>query len=209
MKKLLKAVLSMVLVITLVACGGGNTQSENSNEQPADKDAKPAVTADVPVEEVKFEQPILLTSVGQSADVEMVKAMIENIGLDYAYNNLATSDDIGEAKTLILAVGGSSKGLGAAGIDADGELERVNELVSAAKEKGLNVLAVHIGGEARRGELSDKFIAPSFESANYGIVVEAGDTDGLMAGIASEKGIGLEKITSITDTAGVLEKLFQ
>ena len=130
-------------------------------------------------------------------------------GMDFTINNLATSADLGDAKTLIVVVGGSSKGLGAAGIDADGELARVGELIDAAKSKGMTVIAMHTGGSARRGDLSDKFIAPVFEKADYAIVVKSGDEDGLMSGICSSKGIRMDSISSISEVATVLPAAFK
>ena len=106
--------------------------------------------------------------------------------MDFTTNNLATSADLGDAKTLIVVVGGSSKGLGAAGIDADGELERLDELMTAAKDAGLSIIAMHTGGEARRGDLSDKFITPVFNMADYAIVVSSGDSDGMMNDLSQE-----------------------
>ncbi len=132
--------------------------------------------------------PILLTSVGQSADVEMVRVMLEKASIACAMEKLATSENLGDNKTLILAVGGSSKGLGAAGIDADQELARASELVKAANEAGITIIALHVGGAARRGDLSDRFIPAAFEFASYAIVVEDGDKDGMMKDLATEAG---------------------
>ncbi len=154
------------------------------------------------------EFPVLVTSGGQSADYQMIGTVMTKKGMDFKINNLATSADLGDAKTLIVVVGGSSKGLGAAGIDADGELARVGELIDAAKSKGLKIIAMHTGGNARRGDLSDKFIAPIFEKADYAIVVKSGDTDGMMAGICSSKGIRMDTINSISDVAEVLPAAF-
>ena len=155
------------------------------------------------------EFPALVTSGGQSADYQMIGTVMTKQGMDFTINNLATSADLGDAKTLIVVVGGSSKGLGAAGIDADGELARVGELIDAAKSKGLTVIAMHTGGSARRGDLSDKFIAPVFEKADYAIVVKSGDEDGLMSGICSSKGIRMDSISSISEVATVLPAAFK
>lgn len=219
MKKIILFMLVMSLMVFAVACG--NDSQDNS--EPTDTETTEPVdgTADtvedddtsdegnVEAGDFTAEQPILLTSVGQSADVEMVKSMLEKLGYDYNSNNLATPDDIGDAKTLILAIGGSSKGLGAAGIDADAELERVNELIDSAKSEGLSIISVHIGGEARRGELSDKFIKPAFDQSDYAIVVESGDTDGFMQGLANDNGIGINLIDQITETTTALEAIFE
>ena len=116
---------------------------------------------------------------------------------------------MGDAKTLIVVVGGSSKGLGAAGIDADGELARLDEVLKAAEDAGMTIIVMHTGGAARRGDLSDKFIAPVFAHADYAVVVEAGDTDGLMQGICAENGIPMDLLSSISDVAEVIPKAFK
>ena len=155
------------------------------------------------------EFPALVTSGGQSADYQMIGTVMGKLGMDFTLNNLATSADLGDAKTLIVVVGGSSKGLGAAGIDADGELARVSELIDGAKGKGLSVIVMHTGGAARRGDLSDKFIKPIFEKADYAIVVGSGDADGLMSGICTNKGIPMETINSISDVTTALPAAFK
>lgn len=152
--------------------------------------------------------PILLTSVGQSADVEMVRVMLEKSEIESTIDKLATEDSLAGYATLILAVGGSSKGLGAAGIDANQELERVEKLIKAADEAGLVIIAMHVGGSARRGDLSDKFIPMSFNSADYAIIVEEGDKDGLMKGLATEAGIPFTYVGTMVDAVAPLKAVF-
>lgn len=200
MKRLGIILLAAALAASLTACGGSSASAP----------VAPAPQAQVEgLKEAFAEQPILLTSVGQSADVEMVKVMVEKNELTYTMKTLATPEDIGDCKTLMLAIGGSSKGLGAAGIDADQELDRVKKLISAADEQGLSIIAVHIGGEARRGELSDKFIAPSFEKADYAIVVKEGDKDGLMAGLAANAGIPMDVVASMGEVIAPIKAAFK
>ena len=83
------------------------------------------------------------------------------------------------------------------------------ELIDGAKAAGLSVIAMHTGGEARRGDLSDKFITPIFEKADYAIVVTSGDEDGLMSGICASKGIPMDAIDSISKVATVLPAAFK
>ncbi len=100
-------------------------------------------------------QPILLTSVGQSADVEMVKVLLTRSKLQFTLDGQIKADKLkaAGAKTLVLAIGGSSKGLGAAGISADAEIERSKTLLAEARKLGMKIIGLHVGGEARRGEL--------------------------------------------------------
>ena len=203
-----------MLTVSLTACGGGSSAPASSAAPaaPATSEAADGAAAGGEVKGLEgpiAESPILLTSVGQSADVEMVKVMMDKGGLSPETNSLATEADLGDSKTLVLAIGGSSKGLGAAGIDANQELERVNKLIAAADEKGMTIIALHIGGEARRGDLSDKFVAPSFEKADYAIVVADGNKDGLMSDLASKAGIPMDEVTTMADVVEPLKAAFK
>ncbi len=194
--------MALVLSMVLVACGSNNDGSVNTDS--GDNGGEVAGLT-----EAFAEQPAMLTSIGQSADVEMIKALMDNAGLEYEMDKMITGNDLGDEKTLILAVGGSSKGLGAAGIDADGELARTKELIKAAQDKDIQIIAMHIGGENRRGELSDKFIGPSAASADYIIVVDEGNKDGLFTDIASKNGIPMDEVGSIADAIEPLKKAFK
>lgn len=213
MKKIGKiAIISLAFL--MVGCSSGNKDIQNTENVSNSSNAEgievknSEMEKDVNKKEFKAESPVLLTSAGQSADVEMVKSMLGKTDIEFTDNNLATESDLGDAETLILAVGGSSKGLGAAGIDADEEIKRVSGLIDAAKSKDVKIIAIHIGGEARRGELSDKFIQPTFENADYAIVVESGDSDNMMRNIAKDKGYRIDTISQMTDTITKLEEVF-
>ena len=212
-KKFAALGLALMLTVSLTAGGGGSAPASSAAPAaPATSEAAGGAAAGGEVKGLEgpiAESPILLTSVGQSADVEMVKVMMDKGGLSPETNSLATEADLGDSKTLVLAIGGSSKGLGAAGIDANQELERVNKLIAAADEKGMTIIALHIGGEARRGDLSDKFVAPSFEKADYAIVVADGNKDGLMSDLASKAGIPMDEVTTMADVVEPLKAAFK
>jgi len=90
---------------------------------------------------------IVLTSIGQSPDSMMVKVVLKKLGVTPYTDNLITADQLEGYSILIAVVGGSSKGLGAAGIDKDQENERSKALLETAREKGIKILIMHIGGE--------------------------------------------------------------
>lgn len=208
-KRIAFLMLATALSLSLVACGGGaSTGSGSGSSDTSGNTSSSQSSASVQgLTEAIAEQPILLTSSGQSADYQIVGTVLKNLGLDYTME--ATATELGDAKTLMIAVGGSSKGLGAAGIDADQELERITALIDAADSAGLTIITLHTGGSTRRGDLSDQFITPSFEKADYAIVVKEGDQDGMMAGICSENGIPADMIDSVTDLTTVIPVAFK
>ncbi len=153
--------------------------------------------------------PVILTSVGQSADVDIVATHCKKIKLNVDQNNTIKAEELtGKYKTIILAVGGSNKGLGAAGIDADQELARTDALIKRAKELGITVIAMHVGGADRRGTLSDSFIKPAFAAADIAIIVESGDTDNLMHDILAARRVPTAYVAKSSGTRDVLKSLF-
>lgn len=157
----------------------------------------------------QFEKPVVLTSVGQSADVQMVKALLKRAGVEADFNQTLKAEDLKGEKTLVLAIGGSSKGLGAAGIKVEDELARSEKLIKAAKSKNMKIIGMHIGGEARRGEMSDKFNNVAAPEADLLIVVEDGNKDGAFTKIAQSKNIPLELVPKITGASESLKKAFE
>ena len=211
MKKLGIFIAASALTLSLAACGSGassTTTTAAAAETTAAASAETTAAAGAATELTEISAgmcstPAILTSIGQSADVDIANTLCTKAGIEVTMNKNITGADLpDDCKTLILAVGGSSKGLGAAGIDADQELARTDALISAAKEKGIIVL--HTGGSARRGTLSDSFITPAFQGCDAAIVVSEGDSDGLMSGILSGNGT---PAIYVDNTAGTLDAL--
>lgn len=207
MKKIATIAMAGALALSLVACGGSSASSAApaASAASASTAASAAATDLTEISAGMCQTPAILTSIGQSADVDIANTLCTKAGIEVTLNKNITGDELpDDCKTLILAVGGSSKGLGAAGIDADQELARTDALIAAAKDKGITVLALHTGGSARRGTLSDSFITPAFQGCDAAIVVSEGDSDGLMSGILAANGT---PATYVENTAGSLAAL--
>ena len=184
--------------------------AEAAPAEAAPAEAAPAATGDLPaVTPGSCQLPAILTSVGQSADVDIVATHCKKIKLDVYQNNTIKAEELtSKYKTIILAVGGSNKGLGAAGIDADQELARADALIAKAKELGITVIAMHVGGADRRGTLSDSFIKPAFAAADIAIIVESGDTDNLMHDILAGNNTPTSYVAKSSAARDVLKSLF-
>ena len=183
MKKLLALLLCLLMAFASTAA----IAEEAATKAPAEETA-----AEAPAEEgaVTISLPILMTSAGQSADVSMFNAIAARSGVEATSRELIEADDIevGEYNTLVIVVGGSSKGLGAAGVDAEQEQARVDAIIEKLQDS-VTIVVAHIGGQARRGELSDGFINAVLPVADYIIVVEEGDADGLFSNYAAENNV--------------------
>jgi Domain of unknown function (DUF6305) len=156
-----------------------------------------------------FEAPLLITSAGQSPDVQLAVVLAKRAGVEHTLAKLATAKDLAGAKTLGIVVGASLKGLGAAGIDTAKEKERVKALLDEAAKKGIPVLFLHLGGEQRRGELTDAMVADVLPAAKMAVIVKSADGDGLFSKICKELGIPLIAVERTADAAEVLKGAFK
>lgn len=135
-----------------------------------------------------YQQPVLITDIGQGNTARLIEVMLRRGGkVNFKAEPLAAAKDLGEAKTLVIGVGGSTKGLGAAGLDANAETERMKALIEAARKAKLAIIGVHMGGMPRRGELSDVFNRYVFEQSDLFILWEGGNEDGFFTRLDKAK----------------------
>ena len=213
-KKLAAALICLSMAAASLTACGGDTTSTPAATQEAAKTETPAAGGEAASGDVKkiteaiAEGPIILTSVGQSADVNVVQTLLKKCEIDSDLNATVTADDLGSYKSLVLAIGGSSKGLGAAGVDENQELDRVKSVIAKAEEQGMTIIALHIGGSARRGTLSDKFIPDALAAADAAIIVSEGDSDGFMKGIVTENGVATAFIDNQVGAVEPLKTIF-
>lgn len=129
------------------------------------------VTLALATTDVKLGLPLAITSAGQSAEVETVNYVADEVGLKYDYCDILSKDEfaagvgLADAKsgigkhvttlspdpkgtkfqTLILVVGADLKGMGASGLSVDSEVARLKNLIEYAKANGIKIVAVAIG----------------------------------------------------------------
>jgi hypothetical protein len=143
-------------------------------------------------------RPVLVTSIGQSSDIVVVKALLNTqLKLDLAVKPLAQPADLAGLRGLIMVVGASAKGLGAAGLDMPKETARTLELIKAAHEQKIPILALHTGGEARRGKTTNDLIALVVPEADHVVVVASGNKDRIFHTLAEKKGIPVVEVEKL------------
>ncbi len=156
-----------------------------------------------------FSKPGLITSIGQSSDVAIVKVMLNTqakMGLEY--KPIAQPADLAGIKTLVLVVGASTKGLGAAGLDMDREVERTKTLLQASRASGVRIVVMHTGGESRRGKTSNDLIGMVVPAADYIVVVAAGNRDKLFNTLAAKRGTPVFEVDKIAAAGEAVKAAF-
>jgi hypothetical protein len=157
-----------------------------------------------------FKQPVFVTSAGQCIDWQTVKMLVQRLGIKFEVNATVEPAEINKstAKTMIVVVGHSLKGLGAAGISAKDELARVKKALAAAKKKKMSVALFHIGGNMRRGPTSQPFIDATLAYARFVVVYKDGNTDKYFTNYCAKHKIPMMELDKVVDAQGALKKMF-
>lgn len=172
MKKIWIILTVLVLSILVVGC-----KKEEPEPEPTEKDVD--ITLSTDFASALVDQTVYLTTCGQ-ADIDIVENILLFAGLtatDYTRDNLLTAAEAEAGSTVILVVGTSGKGLGAAGTDTTAENARAEAFASRSNQDEINLIVIHVGGAARRGELSDTIIASALAGSDLSLVVIGGDAD--------------------------------
>jgi len=156
-----------------------------------------------------YEQPILISSAGQSADVKLVKMLAQRQQLEANTVLMAKASDLEGIKTLLIVPGFSSKGLGAAGVSQQEEYDRVEALIKVAKDLKIPIITVHIGGNVRRKGQSDAFNTLIADNSKGMIVVRQADEDGFFSDLAKKNNIPLTLVDKIVEVGEPMGNLFK
>jgi hypothetical protein len=159
--------------------------------------------------EAKFSKPGLITAIGQSSDIAVVKALLNTkLKMGLEVKPLAEPADLASIKTLVVVLGASSKGMGAAGLDLDKELGRAKALVKAAKEKGIKILGLHVGGESRRGKTTNDLLEIVVPESTHVVVVASGNKDKVFNTLAAKNKVPLTEVPNLAAAGDAVKALF-
>ncbi|UCC40110.1 MAG: hypothetical protein JSV96_01240 [Candidatus Aminicenantes bacterium] len=175
----------------------------------------------------KVDLPVLITSCGQSPGATMIKVIFMRMKLElepkpYEINEMATAEDLkakkeagSPYKSIIIVMGASLKGMGAAGISIDDELARNSKLIEEARRQGITIIGAHIEGMKRRAqgaavgdntdELSIDCVAPNSDLL---VIIKEGNADNRFTIIAKAKNIPMIEVEKLLDLKIEFEKIF-
>jgi hypothetical protein len=131
---------------------------------------------------------ILVTDVGQGNSAKITRMLLKKNGIsEITFVEIAAPEDLEGIEMMIVGVGASTKGLGAAGLDLEGETERASSLLATAKDRSVKIVGVHIGGQPRRGEISDSLNELVMMESDTFVVWKEGNEDGFFTRLAETK----------------------
>lgn len=166
--------------------------------------------------------PVLLTSCGQSPGPAIVKVILQKLNVPFELEPLAGATSLQKKKeagqpygSVIIVMGASLKGMGAAGISIEDEIKRINQLIQEARRQGLTVIGAHVEGLKRRAqgaaagdttdEQSIEAVAPQSDIL---LVNKEGNSDSRFTTIARNKNIPLIEVEKNLELLEELRKIY-
>ncbi len=185
--------------------------------------------------------PILTTSAGQSTDVTTLNIVLDEAGVPYDYCDVPTTEMVADGvglggresgpgfhvesttdpakvpagtpyKAVVFAIGASLKGMGASGLTLDSEEARLKKVLEFCKQKKIFIMAVHIGGESKRGPAgsdNERMIDAIAPYADYIVVTKDSNKDGRFTKIAQAKKVPISEIDYALGLVDIVKQVFQ
>lgn len=153
-------------------------------------------------------QPVAITCPGQNPDGLMVKVVLDKENIDFFYHPFLEAENLENYPTIFISIGHSCKGVGAAGIDFETELQRSKDLIEKARAKNKFIILTHFGGENRREEKSDKLLNIVAPYADYMIISKSSNFDNYFSEIAMKYNIPLAVADNLSQIKPIIRDLF-
>ena len=169
-------------------------------------------------EPLVFETPFMITNAGQGPGGKMGRLLIKQakaleLDKDFFYVDVPYEEDVTEKpySCIVIVIGSTDKGLGATGITIDEEIDRVNRVISAAKEAEVPVVAVLLEKDKRSDiptNANERCIDAVCPGSAMMIVIKDGNQDGRFDKLKEEYDIPLVLIDSAMDFGELSKTMF-
>ena len=162
--------------------------------------------------------PFMITNAGQGPGGKMGRLLATRAGTlvedeDFYYVDVPYAADVTarEYSAILIVIGSTDKGLGATGITIDEEIARVNEVMAAAKEANVPVIAVMLEKDKRSDvstNANERCIDAVCPGAAWMVVIKDVNTDGRFDAFKEANGTPLTLLDSSMDFITLIQQAF-
>ena len=160
--------------------------------------------------------PFMITNAGQGPGGKMGRLLATRAGTlveeeDFYYVDVPYAADVTarEYSAILIVIGSTDKGLGATGITIDEEIARVNEVMAAAKEANVPVIAVMLEKDKRSDvstNANERCIDAVCPGAAWMVVIKDVNTDGRFDAFKEANGTPLTLLDSSMDFITLIQQ---
>ena len=154
------------------------------------------------------EEPIVITSAGQSTDTYIVYDIANRLMIRSYFMPQAIDIEIKEAKTIVFVVGYSSLGMKLQGKSYVQEKERIEELIKNT-HNNCTIVTVAMRGEQQYDNKTAELLRLVCSHSDYLIGMRESSNEIILAEIAREKDIPLTLVAGVNDIAEPFASAFR
>lgn len=216
----MKRIAAVIMLCMLLVCCASPSESQDTlppGIQESSRQEETLVQSEsdsseseqqAPAEQNTFSmaKPILVTSLGQNTSALLVREMFTDLNIDFTCELMAAPEMVSDYNTVVLAVGASSKALGANGIGIKEEYNRSKKFLEAIPADA-TVVMIRIGDSRDKDEWTDKFVSLALPYSDVIITTESSDKNNELSGYADKNGIKYYSSKTVRDMHQLLGEL--
>lgn len=167
---------------------------------------------------VSIQGPFMITNAGQGPGGKMGRLLASRAGTlvedeDFFYVDVPYAADVTarEYAAIVIVIGSTDKGLGATGITIDQEIARVDEVMAAAKEAEVPVIAVMLEKDKRSNvatNANERCIDAVCPGASWIVVLNEVNTDARFDAFKEANGTPLTLLDNSMDFITLVQQAF-
>ena len=197
-QKIFRTVLLMILIILLILA---NMPFAGRNE------SKIFTLPSLPRPIAKT--PAVITSAGQSTDTYIIRDITNQLMIRSFFMPQAREVDLKDINTIVFVVSYSSLGMKLQNISYEEEKTRIEKLLLKAKEDGLTVLTVVLGGEQLKDDKTEELLRLIGSRADYIIGLHESRSESILTELAKEGDIPLTLANGVNDISEPFASAFR
>lgn len=155
------------------------------------------------------EEMLLITSAGQTTDTYIIKDIANNLRIHNYFMPQATGLDLEDIKSIAIVVGYSEIGERLHDKTLLDEINRIEGLLSLAKDQDITVITFYTAGQHQRSKETDELLKLSAQHSDYLIVTEDGDYDHFITIIAEDNDIPMTMVDNLTNVSEPFASAFR
>ena len=143
--------------------------------------------------------PVVITSAGQSTDTYIIHDISNQLMIRSFFMPQAEDIDIKDIKTIVFSVDYSSLGTQYKDISYDEEKRRISKLIKKAKDKGLTVLTIVLGGKQPNEKKTEELLKLIGNQTDYFIGLRGSGNEEILTELAENRDIPLTLVDEVND----------
>ena len=154
-------------------------------------------------------EPLMITSAGQSTDIYVVKDIANKLMIDNYFMPLARPEQINDVKSVVIVIGYSEVGIRLNDMNFEEEINRVAALVKDVKDKNISLVTIYLRGSGMLSSENKELLNLVIDYTDYLIVTEENGDNTYFDQLAARAGIPITIVDDVNEVSEPFVSVFR